>query len=181
MIVRVTRERMLSGSKNQSNMSFKFGNKSQKVFETLHSDLQMVLTWAIKYTRVDFGLNEGYRSPEKQFEYFKKGREKKDGKWVKVGSTITNIDGYEKKGKHNYKPSLAVDIYIYVPGRPDLAYDTTHLSYVAGLIIMCSEFLFEQGKITHKVIWGANWDGDQVLIKDQSFNDYPHFQLNKAG
>jgi len=159
---------------------FSFGQRSTEVLQTLASDLQMFLIWGLRYSRVDFGLNEGYRSPEKQFEYYKKGRKQKpDGTWVKIGDTVTNVDGYAIKGNHNFNPSRAVDIYIYVPGHPNLAYNLPHLSYVAGIITAASEFLFEQGKVQHKARWGANWDGDREILYDQSFDDAPHIEIYK--
>jgi peptidoglycan L-alanyl-D-glutamate endopeptidase CwlK len=116
---------------------------------------------AIKITNVDFGIAEGYRSIEKQQQYFKEGKSK--------------IDGVSKKGKHNYSPSLAVDIYPYFEN--GAKWDNEHLSYLSGIIHAVSEILFADGKISHKVRWGGNWDMDGIILIDQSFDDRPHFEL----
>ena len=143
---------------------FKFSNKSKERLNTCHKDIQLIMNEAIKISNVDFGIAEGYRSLEKQFQYFKQGKSK--------------IDGVTKKGKHNYTPSLAVDIFPYLENEAN--WDNEHLSYLSGVIHAVSEILFTQGKITHKIRWGGNWDMDGVILIDQSFDDRPHFELVKA-
>ena len=97
-------------------------------------------------------------------------------KIVNKKQVITYVDGYDKKGKHNYLPSLAVDICAHVPGKPELSWDLTHLTYISSNLIMISEFLHEQGIITHKLTWGANWDRDGDLA-DHKFYDRPHLEI----
>jgi len=146
-----------------------FGKNSKAKLETCHLDLVKIHKLAIQRTRVDYGISEGHRSIERQKELFDKG--------------YSQIDGINKKGKHNYKPSLATDIYIYHPDlatRRKLAYDKCSLCYVAGIIISCAKELYEMGKITHKIRWGGNWDKDGIILYDQSFDDLPHFELVKA-
>jgi peptidoglycan L-alanyl-D-glutamate endopeptidase CwlK len=160
-------------------MNHIFGEASLKQLSTLHPDLRLIMTEAIKRCEVDFALVEGYRSPEKQFEYFKKGRAlDQHGNWVVVNkrNVITNIDGYKIIGKHNYYPSIAVDIAAYVPDKPDLAYDPSHLSYIAGSIMRIAEQLYDEGKITHLVRWGGDWNvnGD---FTDSNLCDKPHFEI----
>jgi peptidoglycan L-alanyl-D-glutamate endopeptidase CwlK len=157
-----------------------FGNRSLKQYNTLHPDLQTILDWGIKYCRVDFSLHEGHRPPEKQFEYFKRGRKKVDGQWVVENSkaTITNVDGFNIKGKHNYSPSLAIDVTAYVPNKPQLAWDSIHLTYIGASLIMISELLYEQGVIQHILRWGGNWDRDGDL-SDNRLYDRPHLELYK--
>lgn len=140
---------------------YKFGNTSKSRLQTCHKDIQLIMNEAIKITNVDFGIAEGYRSIEKQQQYFKEGKSK--------------IDGVSKKGKHNYSPSLAVDIYPYFEN--GAKWDNEHLSYLSGIIHAVSEILFADGKISHKVRWGGNWDMDEIILIDQSFDDRPHFEL----
>lgn len=118
---------------------------------------------AIKITNIDFGISEGFRTVKRQQECYKKGLSTKDG--------IVN------KSKHNYSPSLAVDIYPYYGGKAK--WDTEHLCYLAGIIHTVSKLLFEQGKITHRIRWGGNFDMDGIILIDQSFDDCPHFELIK--
>jgi len=116
---------------------------------------------SILISNVDFGISEGERSVKKQLQYFNEGKSK--------------IDGIKKKGKHNYSPSLAVDIYPYFEG--GAKWDNEHLSYLSGIIHAVSEMLFNNGEITHKIRWGGNWDMDGIILIDQSFDDRPHFEL----
>jgi peptidoglycan L-alanyl-D-glutamate endopeptidase CwlK len=158
-----------------------FSNKSMIQYNTLHPDLQKILDVGIVRCLVDFSLIEGHRPPEKQFEYYKKGRTFVEGKdWIVTNKkqVITNVDGYKKKGKHNYNPSLAVDIAVYVPGKPQLTYDSIHLTYVAATLMCIAEELYEKGLITHKLTWGRDWDRDGDLSDNKLF-DEPHLQLYK--
>lgn len=143
---------------------FNFGKKSIEALNTCHKDLQTIFNEAIKITSIDFGISEGHRTIAKQYEYYKEGK--------------SLIDGVKQKGKHNYFPSLAVDIYPFIDGKAN--YDKESLSYLAGLIHGVSEILFQQFEIEHKIRWGGNWDMDGIILIDQSFDDRPHFELVKT-
>ena len=142
-------------------VKYTFGEKSQKAINTCHNDLKLILETAIRLSLIDFGVSEGNRSIKKQYEYFKKG--------------LSQIDGITKKGKHNYVPSMAVDYYGFVNGK--LSYDLETLSYLAGMFHAVTEMLLEQGKITHGIRWGGNWDRDGEILTDQTFDDRPHIEL----
>ena len=116
---------------------------------------------AISISDVDFGIAEGYRSVEDQQKYYREGKSK--------------IDGITQKSKHNYNPSMAVDIYPYFDGKAQ--WEKEHSSYLAGLIHAIAEMLYNENEITHKVRWGGNWDMDGIILIDQSFDDRPHFEL----
>jgi peptidoglycan L-alanyl-D-glutamate endopeptidase CwlK len=150
-------------------MAFKFGNRSKEKLATAHEDLQKIMNLAISRTKVDFGISEGHRSLERQKQLFDEGKSK--------------IDGITKKGKHNYSPSLAVDIFAYHPDletRRKLAYDRMTLAYIGGIIESCAAELLEKGETSHTIRWGANWDSDGIIDYDQSFDDYPHFELKEV-
>jgi peptidoglycan L-alanyl-D-glutamate endopeptidase CwlK len=161
-------------------MGNSLGTTSKKVYDTLHPDLQLVVDWVLKYCVVDLTLYEGHRKPEKQFEYYKKGREFKNGRWVVVNqkAVITNADGYHKLSNHNYNPSHALDFKAYVKDKPQLEWDVPHLTYIAASFVMAAEFLYLQGKITHKIRWGGNWDKDGDLA-DNKLYDRPHVEIYK--
>ena len=150
-------------------MPFKFGTRSSQNLDTCHKDLQKIMKLAISRTQVDFGISEGYRSVERQKQLFDEGKSK--------------IDGINQKGKHNYNPSLAVDIYAYHPDletRRKLAYDRMTLAYIGGIVDACAAELLEKGETSHTIRWGANWDSDGVIDYDQSFDDFPHFELKEV-
>jgi len=142
-----------------------FGKRSKEKLCTCHIDLQLIAEESLKVSQMDFGISEGHRTVEKQLEYYYTGKSK--------------IDGINKKGKHNYQPSLAFDIYAYVPGKPKLAYNIANLSYLGGVITATAKRLLNEGKITHKIRWGFNWDSDGEIGTDQTFQDLPHFELVK--
>lgn len=133
-----------------------FGQKSKDKLKTCHPDLQRVMEEAIK--EYDFTVIYGQRSVEEQFELYKKGREFKDGQWVKVGATVTNLDGKTKKSMHNYSPSLAVDIAPYPIDWNDLK----RFKEMADVVKKAAE------KLGVKIAWGGDW---------KSFKDYPHVEL----
>ncbi|MEQ8685449.1 MAG: hypothetical protein RIE86_09155 [Imperialibacter sp.] len=163
-------------------MGHQFGRSSLIHLATCHEDMQAVMNLAIRRSRIDFGIAFGYRSLELQFELFKKGRKQDEsGKWVVANrnEVVTNCDGFLVKSNHNQDPSPAADIYIYVPGEKQLTWDNEHLTYVAGVIQTCADELLEVGEISHKVVWGANWDDDGQIIYDHNLHDRPHFELQK--
>lgn len=136
----------------------KFGEQSLNRLSTCHQDLQLVMHEAIK--EIDFTILHGYRSPEEQFEIYKQGRRLVNGKWTKVGTTFTELDGKIKKSKHNYSPSLAVDIAPY----PIDWNDYERFRQLAKVVMRCSEDL------GIKLKWGGNF----------TWKDLPHFQLENV-
>jgi peptidoglycan L-alanyl-D-glutamate endopeptidase CwlK len=145
---------------------YKLGKGSLKKLESVHHDLVKIIKLAITRTPVDFGISEGHRTLDRQKELYDQGKSK--------------IDGINKKGKHNYSPSLAIDLYAYHPDievRKKLAYDVPTLCLIAGVIISCADELKAKGDIKHSIRWGGNWDNDGVILYDQSFDDLPHFEL----
>lgn len=136
-----------------------FGNKSLEKLKTCHPDIQKVMLEAIK--EVDFTVIFGTRTPAEQFELFKQGRVLQDGKWVKVGATVTNLDGINKKSEHNYSPSRAIDIAPY----PIDWNNTKRFLDLSKIILRVAK---EQGV---DLEWGGNW---------VSLKDYPHYQLGKS-
>jgi peptidoglycan L-alanyl-D-glutamate endopeptidase CwlK len=149
-------------------MGYNYGKNSDAELNGCHSDLQKIMRLAISRSKVDWGISEGHRTVERQNQLFIEGKSK--------------IDGVTKLGKHNLIPSEAVDIFGYHPDlktRRKLAYDKTTLSYIAGIIDSCAYELWESGETAHLIRWGANWDSDGIIDYDQSFDDFPHFELIK--
>lgn len=147
---------------------YSFGARSLKKLNTCHPDLIKIALLVISRSKIDIGITEGHRSLVRQKLLFDQGK--------------SRIDGRNRKGKHNYKPSLALDFYIYHPDlatRRKLAYDTNHLCYIAGLFDSCAQELYDSGQISHVVRWGGNWDQDGIIAYDQSFDDMPHIELFK--
>lgn len=138
---------------------YKFGNKSMTQLVTCHEDIYNICHKVIGY--IDFSVMEGSRTTERQTQLFQAGASK--------------LDGITQRSKHQVIGnglSLAVDIAPY----PVDWGDARRFFHLAGYIFMASDWLYHEGVITHKLRWGGDWDNDGNF-KDQSFNDYPHFEL----
>lgn len=142
---------------------YRFGNTSLERLSTCHNDIQIIMKKAIEKSTIDFGIAEGERSVERQKELFDAG--------------LSKIDGVTRKGKHNYSPSLAVDIYPFIKGAA--VWDNETLSFLAGFIHGIAAQLLEEGKISHRLRWGGNFDMDGEIL-EQSFDDRPHFELVRS-
>lgn len=151
-------------------MSYSLSETSQLRLGTCHPDLHLIILEAIKYSPIDFGVSHGHRTPEEQNKLYQQGR-------TKPGQIVTYLDGYKKKSKHNESPSLAVDIYCW-PRK--VMYDMNHLCTVGGVIIATAARLYNEGRITHKLVWGNDWNKNGILVpKDGSERmiDAPHFEI----
>ena len=149
---------------------YQFGRSSRERLETCKADLRLILTEALKVSPIDFGISEGVRSFQAQLDYFLHGKSRldpRDQEQAKKCKHLPDLDGL----------SNAADVYAYVPGRNDLAFDFNHLCVIAGVIIATANRLKSEGKVSTSIRWGGNWDGDGQVITDQTFNDLPHFEL----
>ena len=108
-----------------------FSKKSYSKLMECHEDLQKVFIEAIRY--FDFSVLCGRRTHSEQFALFKQGREQRGESWVKVGNVVTNCDGVNKESKHNWYPSIAVDVAPYPIDWNDL-YRFYRLAGVVGQI-----------------------------------------------
>ena len=140
----------------------KFGKTSRQRLATAHVDLQTIFNEVIKH--FDCTILEGHRSSQRQKALFDAGK--------------SRIDGVHKKGKHNYSPSLAVDCVPY----PVSWNDTKRFYHFGGYVLAIADTLLDQGKISHQVRWGGNWNGRSYDrdLKHQSFNDLVHFELRNV-
>lgn len=147
-----------------------FGQRSLVQLNTCHPDLQLIAKETLKQCPIDFSIIEGYRSFQTQLEYFLASPPK-----TSLDPRIT--ENY-KKAKHLRFPSEAFDFCAYIPGHPEWAYDVEHITFIAGWICSTAAHLKAQGKISHNIIWGGNWDNDGIILKDQKLWDRPHIELS---
>ena len=129
----------------------KFGTASTERLATADQRLQKLFNEVIK--TFDCTVIEGHRTKEKQNEYFEQGKSKL--KWP--------------EGKHCSDPSLAVDVAPYING--SISYNTNHCLYFAGYVMATANSL------GIKLRSGYDWDMDNEVITDQSFNDGVHFEI----
>ena len=133
----------------------RFGKRSNRTKAGLHYILQEILNEAIKTTTHDFGLHEGQRPLAKQYQYFLDGK--------------SHIDGYTRRGYHNYTPALAFDFHCSVTGntwdnkREEVDGDPAYLEEIARHIQKIA-----RDKFGIKLQWGGDW---------RTLKDGPHLQL----
>lgn len=145
---------------------YTFGTASSERLSTCHEDIQLILNELITF--YDFSVLEGHRSDERQLKLFHEG--------------ASTLDGVNKKSKHQSLPSMAVDIMPWKKGTnafDDNEKERARFYMMMGMVKAIASRLYKEGKITHKVRFGADWDGDDTF-RDQSFDDLPHFELIKG-
>lgn len=128
----------------------RFSKRSLDNLATADPRLQKLFHEVIKH--FDCVVIEGHRSIERQQELFHKG--------------FSKIDGVTRKGKHNYSPSLAVDVIPY----PVDWNDTNRMYYFGGFVKGIAEGM------GLKIRWGGDWDSD-TKVNDHRFIDLPHFEI----
>ena len=135
---------------------YKFGPSSLARRATLHPDLQVLCDAVLKQR--DCSVLCGTRPKEEQDKAFNSGAS--SVQWP--------------NSKHNHTPSLAVDLAPYIPGVDTYSHD--QCLHFAGFVMAIAGQLLLDGKITHKIRWGGDWDSDHN-VTDNTFNDLVHFEL----
>jgi len=126
----------------------KFGKSSRKRLETCDEKLQMLFNEVIK--AFDCSIMVGHRGEDDQNKAYAEGNSQL--RWP--------------KGKHNKKPSIAVDVAPY----PIDWEDRERFSYFAGFVKGVA------WRLNIPIRWGGDWDGDNDL-SDNNFDDLVHFEL----
>lgn len=125
-----------------------FSRRSLDNLATAHIDLQRLFFEVIKY--FDCAVLEGYRTLEKQRRLYD------DGKSLTL------------RGKHNMKPSMAVDVAPY----PIEWANTERFRYFGGFVMGIAKMMWIP------IRYGGDWDGDTILT-DQTLIDLPHYELKE--
>ena len=129
----------------------KYSARSERKLKTAHPLLQIVFRSVLQ--DMDHTIVEGRRGKKKQNAYYSSGKSRV--KWP--------------KGKHNSKPSKAIDAGPYINGK--LSEHVGQCCYFAALVV---ERARQFGII---IRWGGNWDGDEEIMTDQQFQDLWHFEI----
>ena len=127
---------------------YKYSKTSKGRLSTCDERLQKVFNEVIKY--VDCSILEGHRNEERQEKLFKEGK-------TKV---------HYPKGRHNSKPSRAVDVTPYPVDWADRERQTLFAGFVLGLA----------ARMGITLRWGGDWNMN-FEVKDNRFDDFPHFEL----
>ena len=128
----------------------RFSRKSKAKLATCDQKLQKLFNEVIKTW--DCTILEGHRSEERQNKLYEEGKTK-----VRY-----------PKGRHNAKPSLAVDVAPYPIDWNDRERFTFFAGYVLGVA----------SRLGFAIRWGGDWNMNFDL-KDNNFDDLPHFEIRK--
>jgi len=136
-----------------------------------HPELQLV--FRIVLETYDHSILVGYRGKDAQEAAFKAGKSKV----------------HYPFGKHNKKPSLAVDVAPYPvdwallnkKNKTDEEWklyrkEIYKFYHFAGFVEGIARRLLKEGRILHKIRWGGDWDSDHDF-SDQNFDDLVHYEL----
>ena len=131
----------------------KFSQDSFSKLSTCHEDLQVLFYEVIK--SFDCMVLEGYRNEFEQNLAFNEGRSQLQ--WP--------------HGKHNSKPSMAVDVAPY-----PVDFNNIKRSYwFGGYVMGIAQRLKDEGKMSHSVRWGADFNNNHQI--DDNFLDMNHFEI----
>lgn len=127
----------------------RFSYKSKQNLASAHPDLQRLFNEVVK--EFDLIILCGHRPVEEQQRLYAQGR-------TAPGKRVTNIDGVRVKGRHNYRPALAIDAAPY----PLDWSDTARFREMGEVVEKVA------ARLGIQVSWGGRW---------KRFVDLPHFEL----
>lgn len=128
----------------------KYSKQSLHRLATCDERIQRVFNEVIKH--FDCSITCGHRTQEEQDALFYATPKRTQVKWP--------------NGKHNTKPSKAVDAVPY----PVNYIDRERFTYFAGFVVATAL------SMGIRLRWGGDWDSDTEL-DDNDFDDLPHFEL----
>lgn len=134
----------------------RFSQISRDRLRTCHRDLQVLFEFVIM--NYDCTIVCGHRGEVAQNQAYAAGNSEKP--WP--------------LSKHNKWPSLAVDAAPFEKTAID--WGKLQSSNFAGFVMGVAEMLFAEGKITHHIRSGADWDMDDD-VDDTKFWDACHFEI----
>ena len=132
----------------------KFSAQSFTRLSTCQRELQVLFYEVVRH--FDCTILGGYRNQEAQNRAYAEKASKL--RWP--------------NSKHNSEPSMAVDVAPY----PVDTKNIKRLYWFSGYVLGVAQKLKDEGKMTHGIRWGGDWDRDRD-IDDQTFNDLVHFEL----
>lgn len=157
--------------------NFKLGKKSLGELKGVHPELVKVVKHAITITEQDFTVFDGIRTAAEQNALFKRG--------------ASQIDGYNRKGKHQVQPSgygEAVDLVPWIGG--SAVWDWPAIYVIADAMVISAR------KFDLPLRWGGCWGHEAVndmagspenwvaaYVKrklsagKRAFNDGPHWEI----
>ena len=136
----------------------KFSRRSFERLETCQNDLQALFRRVIEV--IDCTILCGRREEAEQNRLFKLGNSRCEWPDSSHNAPLSAL-------------SAAIDVAPYYADEPHIRWDKTSLwrwYFFGGIVLGVAK---EMGI---SIRWGGDWDRD-TYVKDQKFNDLPHFEL----
>jgi peptidoglycan L-alanyl-D-glutamate endopeptidase CwlK len=141
-------------------MGFTLGSRSRARLKGVHPRLVAVVERALALTTLDFFVNEGVRTPERQRELYAQGR-------TKPGQKVT----WTLNSNHFVNPRTgfghAVDVYA-MPFSPNQT--------AAQSLVIRKAMMKAADELDTPIRWGGDWDRDGEY-HERGEGDSPHFEL----
>ena len=131
-----------------------FSKTSRERLESCDPELQILFNYVIRY--FDCSILCGERFEAEQNKAF-----------ADEFSTVQYPNS-----KHNSSPSEAVDAIPY----PVEWENVNRMRYFIGFVKGVAQMLKEYGTMDKEITTGLDWN-DNTFLKDQRFNDFPHFEV----
>lgn len=127
-----------------------WSNRSLKNLSGIHPDLRRVLDKALQESDVDFLINEGLRTLERQKELYR------------IGATTTM--------NSRHLTGHAVDFYAWVDTNQDGKITFEEMSAFPLMKKIADAIKSAAAELRIPVVWGGDW---------RKFKDYPHIELDR--
>lgn len=131
---------------------YEFGERSLRCLQGVHPHLIALAHKALELSAVDFGVHCGVRTMEQQKQLVAQRRS--------MTLESRHIPMLVRSGGNG--KGHAIDCHVYLPGRPDDAFDWPQLALIDDAFLAASKLLLVPYN------WGGNWS---------RFPDGPHFEL----
>lgn len=147
-------------------MGYNFSKQEEEMISKLHPDLRLIIVTAAFF--ISFRIAQStIRTKEQQAEFVKKGLSK-------ILNSMHLPRPFPEYG--NKELVCAFDgLPLFEGGKIDYN-DLGAFCYFAGFIMGTAAFLFREGKITHKLRWGGDWNKN-YRTNDEKFKDLGHFEM----
>jgi hypothetical protein len=129
---------------------------------TVHQDLVRVLEEAVRRVPFDCIVVYGHRTVKEQQALYALGRTKR-------GARVTWLDGINKKSRHNYTPSLAIDVVPFSIVKTGEWRETPESLAQLSILGAMAETVAKEFSI-EDFAWGGRW---------KKTKDMPHFELTR--
>ncbi|MGC6475177.1 MAG: M15 family peptidase [Parvibaculales bacterium] len=139
---------------------YRYSKNSLTQLKSCHADLQLIFSTLI--TQMDCSILAGYRDAKSQNKLYEQGFSK----------------CRYPHSRHNSQPAMAVDVAPYradIKGGVDWQ-NTASFAYLAGHARAIAWALKTQGRISHELVWGGDWNQNGQM-HDENFADLVHFEL----